>query len=68
MFQLRQPAPPAFLARRLAAIDWLDPPPEGSRAWLVETCRAELEWSRAEWRRLGGDRGETGPGPAPSEA
>jgi hypothetical protein len=44
MFPLRQPAPPAFLARRVATIDWVEAPAAGSRAWLVEICRAELEW------------------------
>jgi len=56
MLSLRLPAPAAFLARRLDAIDWRGAPPrEGSRWWLVETCRAELEWAEADWRRLGGD-------------
>lgn len=60
MISLRRPAPAEFLRRRRAAVGWgawrLEAPPgEGSRAWLVETCRAELEWVEAEWRRLGGD-------------
>ena len=53
MIALRQPAPNDTLARRIAAIDWQGPPPrEGSRWWLVETCRAELEWAAAQWRRF----------------
>ncbi|MFI5001062.1 MAG: hypothetical protein ACHQK9_14385 [Reyranellales bacterium] len=65
---LRRPADRAFLERRLAAIDWFDKPPTpGSRRHLVETCRAELEWSRADWRRLGGIDDRTD-GPHPSEA
>ena len=69
MLVLREPAPLDFLARRLTAIDWHEgPPAEGSRIWLVETCRAELEWACADWRRLGGDLGETGPAAHPSDA
>lgn len=53
MSRLREPAPVDFLARRLGAIAWQGPPPaEGSRRWLVETCRAELEWAAARWRAL----------------
>jgi hypothetical protein len=61
----RQPAPPSFVARRLARIAWGGTPP--SRAWLVETCRAELEWAVAEWRLQAGDPDHRGPGPHPSE-
>jgi hypothetical protein len=78
MLSLRLSAPTDFLARRLAMIDWRGVPPrEGSRWWLVETCRAELEWAEADWRRLGGDALElprsgrySGPisGPHPAEA
>lgn len=66
----RRPADPAFLARRLLAIRWPQerPPAEGSRIWLVETCRAELDWSLADWRRLGGDPGRPSAwGPDPWE-
>ncbi len=53
MLALRQPAPPGFLARGIARIDWQGAPPdEGSRRWLVELCRAELAWADAEWRLL----------------
>jgi hypothetical protein len=59
MLSLRRPAPAEFLARRRAATDWakwgVTPPAEGSRRWLVETCRGELEWAEAEWRQCGGD-------------
>lgn len=59
MLSLRRPASAGFLERRRAAVDWemwgRARPGEGSRSWLVETCRAELEWVEAEWRRLGGD-------------
>jgi hypothetical protein len=78
MVALRRPAPADFLARRRAATDWtawrLTPPAEGSRRWLVETCRAELEWAEAEWRRLDGDGacshapGLLRHGPHPAEA
>ena len=61
----RQPAPPSFVARRLACIAWRGAP--RSRAWLVETCRAELEWAVAEWRLLTGDPDHRGPGLHPSE-
>jgi hypothetical protein len=54
MHSLRQPAPLSFLARRVAAIAWPEPLRPASRRWLVEICRAELEWERADWRRLGG--------------
>ena len=67
MQSLRQPAPLSFLARRVAAIAWLAPPRPGARRWLVETCRAELEWERADWRRLGG-LDHDGFGAHPSEA
>jgi hypothetical protein len=73
----RRPADRAFLARRLAAIDWRSysasltagPPAEGSRVWLVESCRAELEWAHADWRRLTGGAGDDDRrfGPHPSE-
>src|SRR5471030_616127 len=49
----RQPASPSFVARRLACIAWRGAP--SPRLWLVETCRAELEWAVAEWRLLAGD-------------
>jgi hypothetical protein len=74
MLFLRLPAPDDFLARRLEAIDWRGAPPrDGSRWWLVETCRAELEWAEADWRRLGGDAVEPSrpgrySGPHPAEA
>src|SRR5476651_1742760 len=70
MLSLRLPAPTDFLARRLDAIDWRGAPPrEGSRWWLVETCRAELEWAEADWRRLGGDAVEPSRSrPHPAEA
>src|SRR5665213_2598818 len=59
LLALRQPADAAFLARRLAAIAWREGPPSPrSRTWLVETCRAELEWADAQWRHLAGDHGE----------
>lgn len=61
----RRPADNAFIARRLAAIAWHDPP--SPRIWLVETCRAELEWAVAEWRWLAGDPDDKGWGPHPSE-
>ena len=59
-----------FIARRLARIAWPRPPapPPSPRAWLVETCRAELEWAGAEWRWLAGDPEHRGGGPHPSEA
>jgi len=66
---LRQPADASFLARRLAAIAWGEGPPSPrSRAWLVETCRAELEWADAEWRRLAGDPDERAWGADPRQA
>src|SRR5471032_865851 len=69
----RQPAPPSYVARRLACIAWWRKP--SPRLWLVETCRAELEWAVAEWRQLAGDHpvdvgGRSygrSPGPHPSE-
>jgi hypothetical protein len=61
----RRPAPPSFVARRLARIAWRGTP--SPRALLVETCRAELEWAVAEWRLLTGDPDYQGPGPHPSE-
>ena len=67
MPSLRQPAPLSFLARRVAAIAWLEPPRPGARRWLVETCRAELEWERADWRRLDGAEHD-GSGTHPCEA
>jgi hypothetical protein len=74
MLSLRRSAPIDFLERRLEAIDWRGAPPrKGSRWWLVETCRAELEWAEADWRRLGGDAVELSRpgrycGPHPAEA
>jgi hypothetical protein len=76
MLALRRPAPYDYLARRIADIDWLaEAPCEGSRWWLVETCRAELDWAWAQWRRLDPaagteDRGSRNPSrgnPHPSE-
>lgn len=61
----RRPADPGFIARRLAAIAWCEPP--SSRQLLVETCRAELEWAVAEWRWLTGEPDNDGWGPHPSE-
>jgi len=61
----RRPADPDFIARRLAAIDWRDPP--SPRVRLVATCRAELEWAVAEWRWLANDPADRGWGPHPSE-
>lgn len=73
MIDLRLPAPADFLARRRAGIHWKKwhrtPPPYGSCRWLVETCRAELEWAEIDWRRLGGDTiAVFGQGPHPAEA
>jgi hypothetical protein len=66
----RRPADAAFIARRLAAIDWREPP--SPRARLVETCRAELEWAVAEWRWLASDPDDRARGrdwgPHPSES
>ena len=70
----RRPALGAYLARRLLATAWGPdgPPAVGSRRWLVETCRAELDWSVADWRRMTGRFGicvdERGLAPHPSEA
>ncbi len=61
----RQPAPPSFVARRLACIAWRRAP--SPRLWLVETCRAELEWAVAEWRLLAGDPETGSHGSHPSE-
>jgi len=61
----RQPASCSFVARRLACIAWRGAP--SPRLWLVETCRAELEWAVAEWRQLAGDPEERSSGPHPSE-
>ena len=61
----RQPASPSFVARRLACIAWRGAP--SPRLWLVETCRAELEWAVAEWRLLAGDPEPRGHGSHPSE-
>jgi len=66
----RTPASPGFLARRLLAAGWTDDAPE---PWpvrqVVELCRAEIDWSVAEWRRLDPlDNEDTGGwGPHPSE-
>ncbi|SKA30881.1 hypothetical protein SAMN02745126_05043 [Enhydrobacter aerosaccus] len=73
MISLRRPAPADFLERRRARVDWarwgLVEPPPGSPRWLVETCRAELEWVEADWRRLGGDPFRLQPHqPHPAEA
>lgn len=65
---LRQPADAPFLARRLTIIAWREGMPSPrSRTWLVETCRAELEWADAEWRHLAGDAGERTRGADPSQ-
>ena len=48
--QPRQAALPGFLARRLLRMT--TPPLPGTRAHLVETCRAELDWSVADWKRI----------------
>jgi hypothetical protein len=65
MLALRRPAPLDLLARRIAGIDWRGPPPtEGSRWWLVETCRAELAWAAAQWRRFDPAADEAGDGGA----
>ena len=60
----RRPADRGFIARRLAAIVWYEPPSPRQR--LVETCRAELEWAAAEWRWLVGDLEDRGWGSHPS--
>jgi hypothetical protein len=62
----RRPADPGFIARRLATIDWREPP--SPRVRLVETCRAELEWAVAEWRWLASDADDRDWGPHPSES
>jgi len=64
----RVPAPASFLERRLAAAD---SPAPGSLAWALAICRAEIDWSVADWRRL--DPLDPGPsrdgwGAHPSEA
>lgn len=66
----RQPATPDFLARRLLAASWapLAAPAAGSRRRVVATCRAELEWSLADWRLIFGAMGDAFDGPHPSEA
>ena len=64
----RRPAPPSFVARRLACLAGGEAP--SPRLRLVETCRAELEWAVAEWRLYAGDAddpGNRGQGPHPSE-
>lgn len=48
--QVRQAAIPGFLARKVLAL--FPTPVEGSRAHLVETCRAEVVWSYANWKRI----------------
>src|SRR5690348_5460554 len=73
MLSLRCPAPAEFLARHPTATEWIrwgmTPPAEGSRRWLVETCRGELEWAEAEWRQCGGDAvALPRHGPHPAEA
>lgn len=51
--QVRKPALPGFLARKLGAIDWLGGVPDAwTLRWVIETCRAELDWSEADWRRM----------------
>jgi hypothetical protein len=55
MLALRRPAPSYYIDRRRRLLKRRAPlPGEGSRRFLVETCRAELEWAEAEWRHLGG--------------
>lgn len=52
----RQAALPGFLARSILRIDWLDGVPDPwSLRWVIETCRAELAWSVANWRKLNPD-------------
>ncbi|CAN5197968.1 hypothetical protein BH10PSE6_BH10PSE6_38640 [soil metagenome] len=60
----RRPALPGFLARKVIASGRTT-----ERARLVETCRAELAWSVADWIRLSGtganhDARYDGPHPA----
>jgi hypothetical protein len=69
----RRPAPPDFLARHVAAIAWWGPAPApGALRRTLETCRAELAWSRADWSfRHGHDDArhvEPYDGPHPEEA
>lgn len=44
----RRPALPGFLARKMIATRWQ---PTYRRA-IVEACRAEIDWSVSDWRRL----------------
>jgi hypothetical protein len=66
----RQPALPGFLARSILSINWLDGVPDAwTLRWVIETCRAELRWSEADWRRLNPAHPEDERnGPHPSEA
>lgn len=54
----RRPACAGYLARKVLSIDWVKfgqpVPPTHSQAWLLEACRAELDWARADWRRMTG--------------
>ena len=52
----RQPADPAFIARRLALVSWPAGRAPRLRDWLAEACRTELDWAETEWRRLSGER------------
>ena len=45
----RTAAPPAWLAARLTGL--------ARRRRLIETCRAELAWARADWQEIGARRG-----------
>lgn len=68
----RQPALPGFLARCIDRIDWLDGVPDAwALRWVLETCRAELTWSVADYKRVSGDHAERDArydGPHPAEA
>lgn len=73
---LRRPADAGFLARKVLSIDWAkfgQPVPlVRSLPWLIEACRAELAWSRADYCRLTGvanlNHSDAYDGPHPSEA
>jgi len=45
----RTAAPPAWLAARLTGL--------ARRRRLIETCRAELAWARADWQEISARRG-----------
>lgn len=62
----RRPALPGFLARKAIASGRTS-----ARAQLIETCRAELAWSVADWIRLSGtgaNHDARYDGPHPAEA